>query len=152
MAIKSGLISSQTLIVELARSLHACGSPAYELDQIMEQVAASLGKSAAFFSTPTALFVTFDDERQSTRLLRVYPGDTNLRRYAELFELQRLIRRNALSTDEAWQRLQVINSSLDDYSVLASISSYGIAASCVGVLVGGNIAVIISSGLIGLPV
>lgn len=155
--IKSGkyrqsAITPETLIIELARSLHACGSPAYELEQNMEQVAASLGRSTAFFSTPTALFITFDQENESTRLLRVYPGDTNLRRYAELFELQRLIRSNVLSIDEAWQRLQVINSSSDGYPAVASIASYGFTASCVGILVGGNLAVVFSSGLIGLLV
>lgn len=55
-------ISSELLILELARSVHDCGSPAYELDQRMEQAATSLGRSATFFSTPAALFVTFDDD------------------------------------------------------------------------------------------
>ncbi|WP_404310567.1 threonine/serine exporter family protein [Neorhodopirellula lusitana] len=140
------------MILELARSLHACGSPAYELDQNMEQVATSLGKSATFFSTPTALFVTFDGEIKSTRLIRVYPCDTNLGRYAELFDLQRSIRDDALATEDAWQRLQEINLSPNGYHAVAAIASYGIAASCVGVLVGGNLSVAISSGLIGLLV
>lgn len=145
-------ISTETLILELARSLHGCGSPAYELDQNMEQVAESLGRSAAFFSTPTALFVSFDDAPQSTRLIRVYPSDTNLRRYAELFELQNSIREDALSVNEAWERLQAINSAPDGYPAVATIASFGIAASCVGVLVGGNMSVVVSSGLIGLLV
>ena len=80
----------KNLILELARSLHASGSPAYELDHRMESVAAALGQPATFFSTPTALFVAFDDESQGTRLLRVYPGDTNLAMYAELFGLQQV--------------------------------------------------------------
>ncbi|MGB7327501.1 MAG: threonine/serine exporter family protein, partial [Rubripirellula sp.] len=146
-------ISSETLILELARSLHACGSPAYELDQRMEQVATSLGRSATFFSTPTALFVTFDDDiDQGTRLMRVYPGDTNLRRYAELFELQAAIQDEDLQPPEAWQRLQQINSAADGYSKVVEVAAYAIVGACVAVLVGGNSVVIAASGAIGLIV
>ncbi|TWU48241.1 threonine/serine exporter family protein [Rubripirellula reticaptiva] len=146
-------ISSETLILELARSLHACGSPAYELDLRMEQVAASLGRSATFFSTPTALFVTFDDDvDQGTRLVRVFPGDTNLRRYAELFELQAAIQNEGLQPPEAWQRLQQINATPDGYDKTVEIAAYGIVGACVAVLVGGNTVVIAASGAIGLIV
>ncbi|TWT86986.1 threonine/serine exporter family protein [Neorhodopirellula pilleata] len=146
-------ITSETLILELARSLHACGSPAYELDQRMEQVAASLGRSATFFSTPTALFVTFDDdEAQGTRLLRVYPSDTNLRRYAELFELQAAIRNEGLQPREAFERLKEINEASDGYGMSIEVIAFGIAGACVAVLVGGNSTVILSSGMIGLIV
>jgi len=146
-------ISSETLILELARSLHASGSPAYELDQRMERVATLLGRSATFFSTPTALFVTFDDEEaRATRLLRVYPSETNLRRYAELFELQTAIENEGLDPSEAWQRLQLINDALDGYGKPIEIVAYAIAGVCVAVLVGGNLTVILASGMIGLIV
>lgn len=119
----------------------------------MEQVAASLGRSATFFSTPTALFVTFDDdEAQGTRLLRVYPSDTNLRRYAELFELQAAIQDEGLRPIEAWHRLQQINVDSDGYGKRTEIAAYGVVGACVAVLVGGNWNVIASSGTIGLLV
>lgn len=143
-------VSSETLILELARSLHASGSPAYELDSQMEQVAAALGRPASFFSTPTALFVTFDDERHGTRLLRVFPGDTNLGRYAELFGLQQLIQDGSISVHEAWDRLQEIQAMPDGYAKVVQVASYGIVGACVAVLVGGNDTVIASAGVIGL--
>jgi uncharacterized membrane protein YjjP (DUF1212 family) len=145
-------ISSETLILELARSLHACGSPAYELDQNMEQVAASLGRTATFFSTPTALFVTFADGAKATHLLRVYPADTNLGRYSELFDLQRSIQEEGLSASEAWQRLQSIQAMPAGYNKAVQIVSYAVVGACVGVLVGGNSTVIASSSGIGLIV
>ena len=106
----------KNLILELARSLHASGSPAYELDHRMELVAAALGLPATFFSTPTALFVTFDDESHGTRLLRVYPGDTNLAMYAELFELQQLILSNGITAEDAWVRLLEIRTTPHEYA------------------------------------
>ena len=142
----------KTLILDLARGLHASGSPAYELDNRMEQVAAALGQPATFFSTPTALFVTFADELQGTRLLRVYPGDTNLGRYAELFRLQQSIQENNTTVEEAWKRLQEIQAFPDGYASAVQIASYGIVGACVAVIVGGNSTVIASAGVIGLIV
>ncbi len=141
-------ISSETLVVELARSLHASGSPAYELDQRMEEVAVALGKPATFFSTPTALFVTFAHDHTATRLLRVYPGETNLGRYAELYDLQRAIQVEGLSASEAWERLQAIDSRPDGYSSWLQVTAYGFVGACVGVLVGGNGTVVLAAGLL----
>lgn len=143
-------VSSVELIMELARSLHACGSPAYELDLEMEQVAASLGREATFFSTPTALFVTFG--RDETRLLRVYPSDTNLGRYAALFELQRSIQEEQLDVPQAWDRLTEINEMRDGYGPAIQIASHGGVAACISVLVGGDGMVVFSAGVIGLIV
>ncbi|EMB17655.1 threonine/serine exporter family protein [Rhodopirellula europaea] len=136
--------------MELARSLHACGSPAYELDLEMEQVSASLGHDASFFSTPTALFVTFGGGE--TRLLRVYPSDTNLGRYAALFELQRAIQDEQMDVSEAWQRLTEINEMKDGYGPAIQIASHGGVAACISVLVGGGGMVVLSAGVIGLIV
>lgn len=145
-------ISIETLIVELARSLHASGAPAYELDQRMEDVSASMGRPAKFYSTPTALFVTFDLDPTSTRLVRVYPGDTNLGRYGALYELQRAIQEQNLSATEAWDRLKDIESRPEQYPAIIHIAAYGIVASCVAVLVGGNSTVVLGAGPIGLIV
>ncbi|KLU07423.1 Protein of unknown function DUF1212 [Rhodopirellula islandica] len=136
--------------MELARSLHACGSPAYELDLEMEQVAASLGHEASFFSTPTALFVTFGGSE--TRLLRVYPSDTNLGRYAALFELQRAIQEDQLEVTEAWDQLALINEMQDGYGPAVQIASQGGVAACISVLVGGDETVVLAAGVIGLIV
>lgn len=116
----------------------------------MEQVAAALGRPASFFSTPTALFVTFDDERYGTRLLRVFPGDTNLGRYAELFRLQQSIQDRSVSVDHAWDRLQEIQAMPEGYAKVVQVASYGIVGACVAVLVGGNDTVITSAGAVGL--
>jgi len=144
-------ITAEKLILQLARSLHASGSPAYELEHSMEQVAAALGQPATFFSTPTSLFVTFDDAH-GTELLRVYPGETNLGRYAQLFDLQQAIQDERVSVKEAWSRLQAIETKPAGYGNVAQIVSFGIVASCVGVLVGGESIVVAAAGVLGLIV
>ncbi len=143
---------SEELILELARSLHASGSPAYELENQMEQVATALGRQATFFSTPTSLFVTFDDERYGTRMLRVYPSKTNLGRYAELFRLQQSIQDESVTVQDALAQLRSILAMPGGYVTSVQIASYGIVGACVALLVGGNNTVIISAGAIGLLV
>lgn len=118
----------------------------------MEQVAAALDRPATFFSTPTAIFVTFGEEDQETRLIRVYPGETNLGKYSELFRLQRSIRDQTVSVDEAWIQLHEIRSMPDGYTKGVQVASFGVVGSCVAVLVGGNITVVIAAGVIGLIV
>lgn len=141
--------STSTFIIELARNLHASGSPAYELDQRMETVARSLGNPAAFFSTPTAIFVTFESSPESTRLIRVYPVDVNLAKYARLYELQREIEEESLSITEAWRRLQDIEHCNDEYPMWLNIVAFGLAGSTIAVLIGGNEIVQVSAAFVG---
>lgn len=143
-------VSAEMVIIELARRVHASGSPAYELDQRMEEVAASLNRPATFFSTPTSLFVTFAHQQDRTRLVRVYPCDTNLGRYAALYEAQRSIERERLSATQAWNLIESLESTASTYSQPLQIVNYGVAAACFGVLVGGSLTVVISAGIIGL--
>lgn len=118
----------------------------------MELVAAALGQPATFFSTPTALFVTFADESKGTRLLRVYPSDTHLAMYAELYGLQQLILGKGVSVQEAWRRLEDIRAMSDVYAPSVQVASFGVVASCVALLVGGNETSVLSAGSIGLLV
>ncbi len=143
-------ISAEMIVIELARRLHASGSPAYELDKRMEDVAAFLGRPATFFSTPTSLFITFAHEEGRTRLLRVYPCDANLGRYASLYAAQRAIEVERLSPAEAWQRMETLESTTNIYSLIVQICAYGVAAACFGLLVGGNTTVVVGSAIIGL--
>lgn len=143
-------VSAEMVIIELARRLHASGSPAYELDQRMEDVAAFLDCPATFFSTPTSLFVTFAHEQDRTRLLRVYPCDTNLGRYAGLYDAQRAIELEGLTATQAWERILSLESTTTTYSQPLQVVNYGVAAACFGVLVGGTFTVVVTAGMIGL--
>ncbi|TWU10674.1 hypothetical protein Poly21_45800 [Allorhodopirellula heiligendammensis] len=146
----SASVPAERVIIELARNLHASGSPAYELDQRMEDVAAYLGCPATFFSTPTSLFITFAHEEGRTRLLRVYPCDTNLGRYAGFYATQRAIEHEGLSVPQAWERIQTLESTANTYSQPLQVLACGIAAACFGLLVGGNATVVAAAGATGL--
>jgi len=118
----------------------------------METVARSLGEPATFFSTPTALFITFGSDLGSTRLIRVYPADVNLAKYARLYELQREIDEKSLSITNAWARLAAIEQRNDEYSNWLNIAAFGIAGATIAVLVGGNTTVVAAAAAIGVIV
>jgi uncharacterized membrane protein YjjP (DUF1212 family) len=144
--------SPNELIVQLARSLHTGGAPAYELEQRMEQAAQTLGVPAHFFSTPTSLFVTFEKETAFTRLIRVWPSETNLAKLAGLYDLYSNIEDGTLDVKQAWARLKEIESANYDYGTVTNIICYGVVGAGVGVFLGGNLTVVCVAGVISLIV
>ncbi|QDS92019.1 hypothetical protein FF011L_07550 [Roseimaritima multifibrata] len=151
---RTGTLEStpQRLVVELSRCLHLGGAPAYELEQRMEQVSQQVGVPAHFFSTPTSLFVTFDDDQDSTRLIRVSPVAVNLAMLAELYALYDDISEGRLGVQDAWDRLQVIKQTNYEYPLVLSVLAYGMASAGVGVIIGGSQTVVLAAGLIGLVI
>jgi uncharacterized membrane protein YjjP (DUF1212 family) len=152
-AANSGVsVSPHELIVEFARSLHTSGAPAYELEHRMEQAAQTLGVPAHFFSTPTSLFVTFERESDSTRLIRVWPSETNLAKLASLYELYSEIETGSLNVTQAWAELEKIEATNYDYGEVVNVLCYGIVGAGVAIFLGGNQTVIIAAGIISLAV
>lgn len=80
-------------MVELARALHVCGTPAHRLEAAVNRVCAALDVRLACYATPTVLFVSGD---AGARILRVEPADV---------QLERLVRVDALSEDVAAGRV-----------------------------------------------
>ena len=80
-------------VVELAERLHAYGTTAQRLEGALNAVAASLQLDCEPWSNPTGLILTFSDpkrppgESDTTRVIRLPPGDTNL---AKLCEVDRI--------------------------------------------------------------
>lgn len=145
-------VNANELIVQLARSLHTSGAPAYELEQRMEHAAAALGVPANFFSTPTSLFVTFEQDSNLTRLIRVWPSETNLAKLANLYELYQQIEVGNLDVRQAWRELQEIESTDYDYGHLINILGYAVVGAGVAIFLGGNLTVVAMAGIISLIV
>ena len=73
-------------MVELAEHLHAYGTTAQRLEGALKAVASKLGLECEPWSNPTGLILSFSDplrppgEGDTTRVIRLPPGDTNLAR------------------------------------------------------------------------
>lgn len=76
-------------VVELAEHLHAYGTTAQRLEGALNAVASRLGLECEPWSNPTGLILSFSDpsrppgEGDTTRVIRLPPGDTNLARLCE---------------------------------------------------------------------
>lgn len=142
-------VTPNELIVELARSLHTGGASADELEQRMEQAAEAIGTPAHFFSTPTSLFVTFANEPGSTRLIRVMPAEVNLAKLSRLYVLYREINESNLDVQSAWEMLQEIEAANYDYGDWLNVICFGVTGAGVAVFLGGDVTVMLASGIIG---
>lgn len=139
----------EELVVRLARMLHLGGAPAHVLEQRMERASVALGVPARFFSTPTSLFVTFDNRDHSTRLIRVQPAGLDLRRLSQLFALQQAVESRGMESREALDRLLEIERATNDPSWPVSVISFGLVAACTAVFMGSGGAAVAASGSIG---
>jgi uncharacterized membrane protein YjjP (DUF1212 family)/uncharacterized membrane protein YjjB (DUF3815 family) len=84
--------TTEDFIIALASALHAAGTPAHRLEEMIEDVTEKLGHKAVVFSTPTMLMLGFGPyERQRTVLLRVSPVEVHLGRLDGLDHIARCV-------------------------------------------------------------
>lgn len=76
----------EAFLLRMARALHACGSPAPDLERIISDLGAKLGPGAQCFSLPTMFGIAINepDGGQRVRLLRLPPSDYNMVRLIDL--------------------------------------------------------------------
>lgn len=77
-------------VVDLTRHLHAYGTTAQRMEGAIESVARRLALDCQPWSNPTGIILAFSDpsrpagESDTTRVIRMGPGDTNLRKLCEV--------------------------------------------------------------------
>lgn len=99
--------TAKAFLLELARALHAHGTPADSLERVLSTVAARLGVRAEFFSTPTSIMVGFGElADQQVHLLRVDPGAPNLGHIASLSEITRDVVDNGVAPADGLARIR----------------------------------------------
>lgn len=128
-------------VLRLARALHAAGTPANRLEEVLTDIARRLGLVAHFFTTPTAVFAAFGPpERQRTHLFRVEPGAYNLRQLAELDDVADDVRAGRTSVVEGSKRIDQILGAPPRYPWWVVLLAYGIASGAGCRFLGGGLA------------
>ena len=107
--------SRMEFVVELARRLHQYGAPAPRLEGAIDSVSARLDLNCNSLSTPTAIILSFSDRAHGenalaevTQVIRMAPGDMNLRRLCEVDAIADQVTTGALDIVAGARRLREI--------------------------------------------
>jgi len=122
---------TEAFLVKLAELLHTYGTAADRLEEAMVGCARVLRVRAQFLAGATSIFVAFGDgPDQRTYLVRVDPGEVDLCKLGQLFDVRAQVEDGMLDVVEGARRLKQIDSAGPPYSPLASITSFGLASAC----------------------
>lgn len=144
-------------VVELARRLHQYGASAPRLEMAIDRVSARLSLHCDSLSTPTALILSFRDSEhgedalsEHTQVIRLSPGDVNLRRMCEVDEIADCVIAGTLGIAEGSRRLRAIHRRRDARNRVFTAVSYGVAAAAVATILHSMWADIAVAGGIGI--
>lgn len=142
-------------LTELGRRLHLAGVSASRLEGAVESVGRSIGVECQIWSTPTGLLLSLGDASvanptQQTRVLRLDPGDVDLRNLAALDAIAEEVVRNQRTLDQAWEAMRALDRPLTVRQQLLTVAAFGVAAAAVAGLLRTGWIDIAVSGTIGL--
>jgi uncharacterized membrane protein YjjP (DUF1212 family) len=143
---------AHAFVLKLGRSLHAFGYPAHRLEDALSRVSARLGLVGHFFSTPTALFASFGDEReQQSFQIRIEPGSIDLRKLALLEKVSDEVA-EGLSPASAALRVDEIVQAPPPYGPLACTVAFALGSAAASRFFGSGPRELVVAGLIGLGI
>lgn len=100
---------------ELARRLHQDGTTTTRLEASVESLSRKLGLDTQIWSSPTGILLSFRDaqhpespEQRVSEVLRLSPGETNLRRLVDTDEVADKVFHGRMTVAEGYERLRAI--------------------------------------------
>lgn len=138
-------------ILALGRALHAYGTPAHRLEDVLTRVARRLDVTGQFFATPTSLFAAFGrTEDQRMHLLRLEPGETDLERLAEVDRIGGDVIAGRLTPEAGSVRIEAAQSRPNRYGALVHVSAFALTSAAAARFLGGGAAEVATAAAIGL--
>lgn len=140
-------------LLRLGKALHSNGLAAEGLEDALSGAARRLGLEAQFFTTPTSIFAAFGrPERQVTHLIRVFPGDVQLGRLAQLHEVTRALHAGAITPADGSVRIDAIIAAPPPYGRVLRVLTCGVASATVCRVLEGGMPEVAVAGVAGLLV
>ena len=141
------------LIIELAKTLHAFGTPAHRLECAVKEAGEALGMTVSVFSVPTSLMLSFGEPHQmQTAIIRVEPGFFDLARLGKVDKILNRILDQTISHDKALADLKQVQASPTEWGGKSMIFGFSLAGCAAARFFGGGVPEILVSGLAGLIV
>lgn len=142
----------ESFLVDLARALHAAGTPAYRLEEAIQTLGHRLATPVQVLSTPTALQLAFGTHSDRCRMTREQTEDVHLARVYELNRLIEQVQRGEISYAAAHFEVKRIVASPPPHRDWAVCSSFSLASASAACFFGGGALEVAIAGLIGLVV
>lgn len=145
--------ASIAFVLKLGRGLHAHGYPAHRLEAALESVSRRLGLEGQFFSTPTALFVSFGSgEEQRTYQLRVEPGAMDLRTLVALEVVAEEVASGTVDPAEGARRVDAAMAAPAPYPAWLTTLCFALSSGAAARFFGGGAREIAVSAGVGLVI
>jgi len=140
-----------TLVTLLGKALHVAGSPAHRIEEGMTLAARHLHLRGQFFSTPTALFASYEGPGgRVTVLERLEPAAVNLVRLRRLDDLLDNLEDQTLPPHTLAERLRSIVDAPAPYGPSSVVVGFALASAGAARFLGGGWPEIIGGLVIGL--
>ena len=138
-------------ILRLAKALHIFGAPSYELERTVTALSAKLGFQVQAFALPTMItLAVFDQDRYSSFLIRVEPGEINLEKLTRTQALAFEVLQDETDVEHAAEVLKKIFLDPVIWGGISSALSFGLVSAGVARIFNGGWKEIVSGGLIGI--
>ena len=126
-------------VLRLGRSLHRFGAPAHRLEQILIALSARFGLEGQFFTTPTAIFSSFEAPGENmAHLQRIHDSNLDLARLAALDRLFNQVMDEGLSAEEGLAQLEALRASKPTYGPNLSFLGMGLTGGAAARFFGGG--------------
>jgi uncharacterized membrane protein YjjP (DUF1212 family) len=146
-------VESEAFILALAQALHTYGVSAHRLEGMLTLVALRLGLEARFYSTPTAVMVSFGEVTAArTCLVRVDPGAMDLEKMCLLHEITVRVIHGEVGVAEGRARTAEIVRTPARYGVKITLLAFALSSGAAAVFFGGGPLEVGVSLLVGLGV
>lgn len=140
-------------VMRLGRALHAAGTSAPRLEEVLQDACDRLGLRGQFFTTPTSIFAAFGPvERQRTHLMRVEPGSIDLGKLAAIDRVARDVQAGRLRLADASARVDEVTAGSHPYPRFVRLLVYALASAVGCRFLGGGLAEIQAALLVGLSI
>jgi uncharacterized membrane protein YjjP (DUF1212 family) len=144
-------------LIRLAKTLHQCGTPAYQLEAHLIKISGTLELGGSFLISPTTITCVFwpkgDRENQEhTYITRVQPGDLDLALLARTDQLVEELCSGKRDLDHALIRLEEITHKPHPYPSWMILLAFGLASAAFSLLMGTSWVDVGASYVLGIMV
>ncbi len=139
---------------ELAKRLHQYGTTTTRLEASVESLSHKLGIDTQIWSSPTGILLSFRDaqhpeapDQRVSEVLRLAPGETNLRRLVDTDEVADKVFHGKMSVGHGYVSLRDIEP--EQTKVKTTIAGFGFAAASIAAVLKARPTDIVAAALIG---